>query len=90
MAPWTTYLQVFFCVALLFFMIPIKIDGPDEVELQFLDYLEKFHKTYDGDTYQSKLQAFKVNKMFCLVVVVRVFLLEIFGQHKRIKLKQNR
>jgi cathepsin O len=59
MAPWTTYLQVFFCVALLFFMIPIKIDGPDEVELQFLDYLEKFHKTYDGDMYQSKLQAFK-------------------------------
>ncbi|XP_044254635.1 cathepsin O-like [Tribolium madens] len=60
MASWSTYLQGFFYIALLFFVIPIRIKGPDQAEDQFQEYLKKFNKTYDDPiVYQNRFQAFK-------------------------------
>ncbi|RZC39618.1 cathepsin O-like, partial [Asbolus verrucosus] len=60
MASWKSYLQALAYIALLFFLIPIKIDGPDEFDGQFQEYLKHFNKTYnDSVIYQDRLQAFK-------------------------------
>lgn len=62
MASWAVYLQWLCYIALLFFFIPLKIKGPNEIEIQFENYLTKFNKTYpDTEEYQNKLQAFTVS-----------------------------
>lgn len=60
------FLKIASCIALLCFIVPIKISGPDnDPETKFKDYLIEFNKTYPNKTeYQLRLQAFQVGKSF--------------------------
>lgn len=61
MSKFLSFLKVIGCIALLCFVIPIKINGPDDVETKFNDYLKKFNKTYSNETeYYRRLQIFQV------------------------------
>ncbi|KAJ8982972.1 hypothetical protein NQ317_001412 [Molorchus minor] len=54
------YFEVIVCIALLFFIIPLKIGDQDRVEAHFHTYLQNLNRSYNDTIYQQKLHAFKI------------------------------
>lgn len=64
MSKFASFLKVAGCIALLCFIVPIKIGGPDgDIEAKFNAYLETFNKSYPNKTeYYFRLKAFQVRE----------------------------
>lgn len=64
MSKLLSFLKVAGCIALLCFVVPIRISGPNEEFIkEFNDYLKTFNKSYPNETeYRFRFKAFKVRK----------------------------
>lgn len=61
------FIKVIGVIALLCFMVPIRINQGDAVIEQFKDYMKKYNKSYPNETeYRIRLKAFQVNRNFFL------------------------
>lgn len=68
MSKFLSFLKVAGCIALLCFIVPIKIGGPyGDIEAKFDDYLKTYNKSYPNKTeYHFRLKAFQViNLLLC-------------------------